>query len=41
MCSLRGVNKLILNWQMPLWEGDPEVLKKSDIDEPIMFIIHM
>jgi hypothetical protein len=28
------VNKVILNWQIPLWEGDQEVAKRSDRDEP-------
>jgi hypothetical protein len=36
----RGVNKVILNWQRPLWEGDQEVVKKSGRDEPMWVVIH-
>jgi hypothetical protein len=25
----RGANKVTLNWQRPLWEGDWEVVKRS------------
>jgi hypothetical protein len=35
------VNKVILNWQRPLWEGDWEVVKRSGIDEPMPVVIHM
>jgi hypothetical protein len=31
----RGANIVILNWQRPLWEGDPEVVKRSGRDEPM------
>jgi hypothetical protein len=34
------VNKVILNWQRPLWEGDQEVAKKSGRDEPMWVVIH-
>jgi hypothetical protein len=37
----RGVNKVILNWQRPLWESDWEVVKRSGRDEPIRAVIHM
>jgi hypothetical protein len=40
MCSVRGANKVILNWQRPLWEGDWEVLKRSGRDEPMWVAIH-
>jgi hypothetical protein len=29
------VNKVILNWQRPLWEGEQEVVKRSGRDEPM------
>jgi hypothetical protein len=35
------VNKVILNWQGPLWEGDQEVVKRSGRDEPIWVVIHL
>jgi hypothetical protein len=35
------VNKVILNWQRQLWEGDWEVLKSSGRDESIWVVIHM
>jgi hypothetical protein len=35
------VNKIILNWQRPLWEGDWEVVKRSGRDELIQVVIHM
>jgi hypothetical protein len=35
------VNKVILNWQRPLWEGDQEVVKRSARDEPMCVAIHM
>jgi hypothetical protein len=35
------VNKVILNWQRPLWEGDQEVVKRSGRDEPIRVVTHM
>jgi hypothetical protein len=34
------MNKVILNWQRPLWEGDQEVVKSSGRDEPMCFAIH-
>jgi hypothetical protein len=37
----RGANKVILNRQRPLWEGDQEVVKRSGRDEPIRVAIHM
>jgi hypothetical protein len=37
----RGANKVILNWHRQLWEGDWEVVKKSDRDEQIKVVIHM
>jgi hypothetical protein len=39
MCSL-GVNKVILHWQRPLWEGDLEVVKRSGRDEPMWVATH-
>jgi hypothetical protein len=35
------VNKVILNWQRPLWEGDHKVAKRSGRDEPMWVAIHM
>jgi hypothetical protein len=35
------VNIVILNWQIALWEGDQEVVKRSGRDEPIQVVIHM
>jgi hypothetical protein len=35
------VNKVILNWQRPLWEGDQEVVKRYGRDEPLWVVIHM
>jgi hypothetical protein len=35
------VNKVTLNWQRPLWEGDQEVVKRSGRDEPMGVVIHM
>jgi hypothetical protein len=35
------VNKTILNWQKPLWEGDQEVVKKCGKDEPIWVVINV
>jgi hypothetical protein len=35
------VNKVILNWQRPPWEGDQEVVKRSGRDKPIQVAIHM
>jgi hypothetical protein len=35
------VNKVILNWQRPLWEGDQEVVKRSGRDESIRVAIHL
>jgi hypothetical protein len=37
----RGENKVILNWQRPLWEGDREVVKKSGRDETMWVLMHM
>jgi hypothetical protein len=37
----RGVNKVILKWQRPLWESDQEVVKRSGRDEPVWVVIHM
>jgi hypothetical protein len=34
------VNKVILNWQRPLWEGDQEVAKRSGKNEPWRVAIH-
>jgi hypothetical protein len=34
------VNKIILNWQRPLWEGDQEVARRSGRDEPMWLVIH-
>jgi hypothetical protein len=34
------VTKVILNWQRPLWEGDQEVAKRSDREEPMWVVIH-
>jgi hypothetical protein len=36
-----GVNKVMLNWQRPLWECDWEVVKRSGTDKPIWVVIHM
>jgi hypothetical protein len=35
------VNKVILNWQRPLWEDDQEVVKRSGRDESIQVVIHL
>jgi hypothetical protein len=35
------MNKVILNWQRPLWEGDQEIAKRSGRDEPIWVVILM
>jgi hypothetical protein len=34
------MNKVILNWQRPLWEGDQEVVKKSGRNEPMWVAIY-
>jgi hypothetical protein len=34
------VNKVILDWLRPLWEGDQEVVKRSGRDEPMWVAIH-
>jgi hypothetical protein len=34
------VNKIVLNWQRPLWEGDQEVEKSSGRNEPVWVAIH-
>jgi hypothetical protein len=34
------VNKVILNWQRPLWEGDQKVVKRSGRDKPIWVVIY-
>jgi hypothetical protein len=36
----RGANKVILNWQRPLWEGDLEVVKRSGRDESFWVVIY-
>jgi hypothetical protein len=35
------VNKEILNWQRPLWEGEKEVVKRSGRDKPMWVALHM
>jgi hypothetical protein len=35
------VNKVILNCQRSLWEGDWKVVKRSGRDEPIWVVMHM
>jgi hypothetical protein len=35
------VNKVILNWQRPPWEGDQEVVKRFGRNEPMWVAIHM
>jgi hypothetical protein len=35
------MNKVLLNWQRPLWEGDQEAVKRSGRDEPVWVTIHM
>jgi hypothetical protein len=35
------VNKKILNWQRPLWEGDQEVAKRSGREELICVVTHI
>jgi hypothetical protein len=35
------VNIVISNWPRPLWEGDWEVVKRSDRNEPIWIVIHI
>jgi hypothetical protein len=37
----REANKVILNWQRPLWDRDQELTKRSDRDEPMWVVIHM
>jgi hypothetical protein len=32
---------VIINWLRPLWEGDQEIVKRSDRDEPMWVVIHM
>jgi hypothetical protein len=34
------VNKVILNWQRAVWEGDQEVEKRSGRDEPMWVAIY-
>jgi hypothetical protein len=34
------MNKVVLNWQRPLWEGDWEVVKRSGRDELMWVVIH-
>jgi hypothetical protein len=34
------MNKIILNWQKPLWEGDQEVKKRSGRNEPMWVAVH-
>jgi hypothetical protein len=31
----RGANKVILNWQRPLWQGDQKVAKRSGREKPM------
>jgi hypothetical protein len=38
--NCRGANKVILNWQRPLWEGDHEIVKRSGRDKPMWVSIH-
>jgi hypothetical protein len=40
ICSLYRNDKVILNWQRPLWEGDQEVVKSSGRDEPMWVAVH-
>jgi hypothetical protein len=35
-----GANKVVISWQRPLWEGDQEVVKRSDRNKPMWFAIH-
>jgi hypothetical protein len=35
------MNKVILNWQRPVWEGDQEIVKRSGRDEPIWVAKHI
>jgi hypothetical protein len=35
------MNKVILNWQRPLWEGDQEVVKRYGRDESICVVIYI
>jgi hypothetical protein len=41
MCHCIVANVVILNWQRPLREGDGEVVKRYDKDEPIWVNTHM
>jgi hypothetical protein len=34
------MNRVILNWLRPLWEGDQELVKRSGRDEPMWVAIH-
>jgi hypothetical protein len=34
------VNKVILNWQRPPWEGDQEVAKRLGRNEPMWVVIY-
>jgi hypothetical protein len=34
------VNKVILNWQRLLWEGDRKVVKRSGRDEPMWVVTY-
>jgi hypothetical protein len=38
--STSPVNKVILNWQRPLWDGDQEVAKSFGRNEPMCVAIH-
>jgi hypothetical protein len=40
MCSLLGANKVTLNCQRPLWEGDQEVAMRSGRNEPMWVATH-
>jgi hypothetical protein len=35
------VNKVILNWKKPLWEGDRKVVKRFGRNEPIRVVRHV
>jgi hypothetical protein len=35
------VNKVILNWQRSVWEGDQEVVKRSGRDKSVGVVIHI
>jgi hypothetical protein len=37
----RGANTVTLKQQRSIWEGDPEVVKRSGRDESIQVVIHL